>query len=105
MKSFPAVAVAERKMGARVGAALGIAGLALNPLAVAYFLPQGAWLGAARFACKAALDAMRTLVAAAIESAAPFGASLARKAVSLMSIAMGPEVLIAPPAPELTRNS
>ena len=43
MKSFPAVAVAERKMGALVGAALGIAGLALNPLALAYFLPQQAF--------------------------------------------------------------
>ena len=48
---------------------------------------------------------MRTLVAAAIASAAPFGASLVRKALSLMTIAMGPELLIAPPCPELTRNS
>ena len=40
---------------------------------------------------------MRTLVAAAIESAAPFGASLVRKVESLMTIAMGPELLMAPP--------
>ena len=48
---------------------------------------------------------MRTLVAAAIDSAAPFGASLVRKAVSLMAIVIGPELLIAPPWPELTWNS
>ena len=48
---------------------------------------------------------MRTLLAAVRDNAAPLGASLVRKAVSLMDIAMGPEVLIAPPWPEVTRNS
>ena len=47
---------------------------------------------------------MRTLAAAAIESAAPVGASLVRKVVSVMVIAMGPELLTAPPWPELTWN-
>ncbi len=48
---------------------------------------------------------MWTLVAAAIESVAPLGASLVRKAVSLMAITMGPELLIAPPWPEVAWNS
>ena len=35
-------------------------------------------------------------------SADPFGASLVRKVLSVMTIAIGPELLIAPPWPELT---
>ena len=48
---------------------------------------------------------MRTLLAAVIDSVDPLGAALVRKTASLMDIAMGPEVLIAPPLPEVTRNS
>ena len=48
---------------------------------------------------------MRTLSAAVMDKAAPLGASLVRKAVSLMDIAMGPEASIAPPSPDATRNS
>ena len=40
---------------------------------------------------------MRMLFAAVIDSVAPLGAALVRKMASLMDIAMGPEVLIAPP--------
>ena len=48
---------------------------------------------------------VRTLLAATTDSDAPFGAALVVKAVSLMDTAIGPEVLTAPPLPEVTRNS
>ena len=48
---------------------------------------------------------MRRVVAAATDNDAPLGASLARKVVSLMMTVSGPEVLAAPPLPEVTRNS
>ena len=47
----------------------------------------------------------RTLSAAVIDSVAPLGAAFVRKTASLMVVDMGPEVLIAPPLPEATRNS
>ena len=48
---------------------------------------------------------MRTLLAAVIDSVAPLGASLLRKMESVILAEMGPEVLTAPPLPEVTRNS
>ena len=48
---------------------------------------------------------MRTLSAAVTDSVAPLGAALVRKTASLMVVDMGPAVLIAPPLPEVTRNS
>ena len=48
---------------------------------------------------------MRSVVAAVTDSDAPLGASLVRKAVSLMVTASGPDVATAPPSPELTLKS
>ena len=46
----------------------------------------------------------RMLLAEVIDSVAPLGAALVRKTASLMVADIGPEVLIAPPWPEVTRN-
>ena len=48
---------------------------------------------------------MRSVVAAVTDSDAPLGASLVRKAVSVMVTASGPEVATAPPLPEVTLKS